>query len=83
MVLAELDTEYNAGLTIERLGLRGDGVAAGPVYATGTLPAEVVTGAQSGDRIDRPKIITPSPQRVRPALPACRYLRWLRAAACV
>ena len=67
--MAELDTEFNARLTIERLGLRGDGVAAGPVYATGTLPAEVVTGAQSGDRIDRPKIITPSLQRVRPPCP--------------
>lgn len=54
---------------IERLGHRGDGIAAGPVLAARTLPGEVVTGEIEDGRILRPKIMTPSPDRVTPACP--------------
>ncbi len=50
--------------TIERLGHKGDGIAPGPVFAARTLPGEVVTGALTGERIARPSIVTPSPDRV-------------------
>ncbi|MGR3289711.1 MAG: class I SAM-dependent RNA methyltransferase [Paracoccaceae bacterium] len=53
-------------LTIERLGHRGDGIAAGPVFAAGTLPGEEVAGQLSGDRLNEVKILTPSADRVRP-----------------
>ena len=56
-------------LTIERLGLHGDGIAEGPVYAARTLPGEIVTGDIDGDRIASPKIVTPSDQRVKPVCP--------------
>jgi len=51
-------------VSIERLGHRGDGIAAGPIYAPGTLPGEVVEGVLSGDRLSDIKIITPSIDRV-------------------
>ena len=54
---------------IQRLGLKGDGIADGPVYAPRTLPGEVISGAREGDRIDAPRIVTPSPDRVRPPCP--------------
>ena len=57
-------------LTIERLGHRGDGIAPGPVFVPRTLPGEVVTGALEGDRLPAPKIVTPSPERVKPH---CRH----------
>lgn len=50
--------------TIERLGLHGDGIADGPVYAARTLPGEIVEGELSGDRLASPRIITPSTDRV-------------------
>lgn len=53
-------------VTIRRLGHLGDGVADGPVFAALTLPGEEVAGAVKGDRIAQPKIINPSPNRVRP-----------------
>lgn len=56
-------------LTIDRLGHLGDGVGLGPdgpVYAAQTLPGEVVTGDVQGDRMLSPRILTPSPARVRP-----------------
>ncbi|MBF9029418.1 class I SAM-dependent RNA methyltransferase [Rhodobacterales bacterium HKCCE3408] len=56
-------------ITITRLGHRGDGIAPGPVYAPRTLPGEVVAGEIEGDRIESPRIITPSPDRVRPPCP--------------
>lgn len=56
-------------LTIERLGHLGDGIGPGPVYAPRTLPGEEVEGALSGDRIDAPSIVTPSPDRRRPPCP--------------
>jgi len=53
-------------VTIERLGHRGDGISAGPIFVPLTLPGEVVAGEITGDRIEVPKIVTPSPDRVRP-----------------
>ncbi len=53
-------------VTIDRLGHRGDGIAPGPVFVPLTLPGEVVAGEITGDRIEAPKIVTPSPDRVRP-----------------
>jgi 23S rRNA (uracil1939-C5)-methyltransferase len=57
----DLDT-----VTIDRLGHRGDGIAPGPLFVPLTLPGEVVAGEITGDRIETPKIVTPSPDRVRP-----------------
>lgn len=54
---------------VERLGRRGDGVAhgdAGRALAALTLPGEAIEGEAQGDRIPAPRILTPSPDRVRP-----------------
>lgn len=62
-------------LTIDRLGHLGDGVAAGPdgpVFVPGVLPGEVVEGECAGDRLVGVRILTPSPDRVRPP---CRHAR--------
>jgi len=62
-------------LTIARLGQKGDGVAAGPagpVFIPFALPGEVVSGEVDGDRMEAPKIVTPSADRV--AAP-CRHFR--------
>jgi 23S rRNA (uracil1939-C5)-methyltransferase len=59
-------------VTIDRLGHLGHGIAPGPVYVPGTLPGEVVEGTPDGDRLLDPKIITPSPNRVKPP---CRHAR--------
>ncbi len=61
-------TEY----TINRLGHLGDGIADGPLYAPQTLPGEVITGIPEGEALRDVKIITPSPDRVRPP---CRHFR--------
>lgn len=56
-------------LTVERLGHLGDGVAQGPngpVFVVGVLPGEEVEGDLTGDRLLNPRIVTPSPIRVRP-----------------
>jgi len=53
-------------LTIHRLGHQGDGIAPGPVFVPLTLPGEVVAGLVAGDRMDAPRIVTPSAIRVRP-----------------
>lgn len=56
-------------LKVERLGHRGDGIAQGPdgpVYLPQMLPGEVVEGTLSGDTLMNPRILTPSPNRVRP-----------------
>ncbi len=58
--------------TVERLGHLGDGVAPGPLFVPGALPGEVVTGTPKGDRLRDVKILTPSPQRVRPP---CRHFK--------
>jgi 23S rRNA (uracil1939-C5)-methyltransferase len=53
-------------VTIERLGHQGDGIAPGPVYVPRVLPREVVEGAVENGRINDPRIVTPSPDRIRP-----------------
>jgi len=50
--------------TIIRLGHHGDGIADGPLFAPRTLPGESIEGELIGDRIAKPKIITPSPDRI-------------------
>jgi 23S rRNA (uracil1939-C5)-methyltransferase len=57
---------------IIRLGHQGDGIAQGPVFAPMTLPGEVVTGTQDGDRLTEVRIVKPSPSRV--AAP-CRHYK--------
>lgn len=56
---------------IERLGHLGDGIAPGPIYVPRALPGEGVEGEITGDRIENPRILTPSPNRVRP--PCAHY----------
>lgn len=56
---------------IERLGHRGEGVAAG-VFVARALPGEEVEGAVENGRIAQPRILTPSPDRV--AAP-CRHYK--------
>ena len=58
-----------ADATIKRLGHHGDGIADGPIYASLTLPGEVITGDIDGDRIASPSVITPSPNRVKAPCP--------------
>ncbi|MES2665639.1 MAG: class I SAM-dependent RNA methyltransferase [Pseudomonadota bacterium] len=56
-------------LTIDRLGHLGDAIATGPdgaVFVPQMLPGEVVEGEVQGDRMVAPRIITPSPNRVKP-----------------
>lgn len=57
-------------LAIERLGQRGEGVAAGPVYVPDALPGERVLAMVDGDRGTRLDILIASPDR-RP--PICPY----------
>ena len=55
--------------TISRLGHLGHGIAAGPagpLFVPGVLPGEVVTGDPAGDRLENVRIVTPSPDRVKP-----------------
>jgi 23S rRNA (uracil1939-C5)-methyltransferase len=62
-------------LVIGRLGHHGDGVADtadGPVFVPGTLPGEVVAGVVENGRMAAPRILTPSPDRVRPPCPHVR-----------
>lgn len=61
-------TEY----TITRLGIYGDGIAEGPVFAPMTLPGEVVTGTLEGSTLSDVKIITPSEDRIAPV---CRHFK--------
>ncbi len=58
-------------VTINRLGHLGDGIADGPVFAPRTLPGEVIEGEATGNRIPAPRIVTPSPDRVKP--PCAHY----------
>jgi 23S rRNA (uracil1939-C5)-methyltransferase len=62
-------------LTIDRLGHLGDGVARGSdgtVFVPQTLPGEVVEGTLLGDHLTGIRILTPSPNRVRPPCPHAR-----------
>ena len=51
---------------IRRLGQHGDGIADGPVFASGALPGETVTGVLDGNRLTQVRIVTPSENRVKP-----------------
>jgi 23S rRNA (uracil1939-C5)-methyltransferase len=56
-------------LTIERLGHLGDAIAQGengPIFVAQMLPGEVVEGDLQGDKLVNARIVTPSPDRVRP-----------------
>ncbi|MGO4908233.1 class I SAM-dependent RNA methyltransferase [Pseudorhodobacter sp. W20_MBD10_FR17] len=56
-------------VTIERLGHLGDAIAQGengPIFVAQMLPGEVVEGELQGDKLVNTRIITPSPDRVRP-----------------
>jgi 23S rRNA (uracil1939-C5)-methyltransferase len=57
---------------IIRLGHQGDGIAQGPLFASMTLPGEVVTGTTDGDRLSDVRIVKPSPARVAPP---CRHYK--------
>jgi len=61
-------TEYH----IHHLGLHGDGIADGPVFAPMTLPGEVVSGDIEGQNLTNVRIVTPSDQRVSPP---CRHFK--------
>lgn len=61
--------------TVERLGRRGDGVAVsdgGQALAPLVLPGEVIAGEAVEGRIAAPRIVTPSPDRVRAPCPHYR-----------
>lgn len=60
---------------VERLGRRGDGVAwagAARALAPLTLPGEAIEGEADDGRIPAPRIVTPSPDRVRAPCPHYR-----------
>ena len=64
---------------VERLGRRGDGVAAGATAGAAgralaplTLPGEQIEGEAVDGRIAAPRILSPSPDRVRPV---CTHYR--------
>ncbi len=59
-------------ITINRLGLYGDGIADGPLYVPRTLPGERVTGRVDGQLLRDVKIVAPSSRRV--AAP-CRHFK--------
>ncbi|WP_145105268.1 class I SAM-dependent RNA methyltransferase [Cereibacter sediminicola] len=58
-------------VTIERLGHLGDAIGQG-VFVSGALPGEIVEGEVHEGRIAAPRILTPSPDRVRPPCPHAR-----------
>ncbi len=59
-------------ITIETLGAAGEGVAPGPIYAPFTLPGEVVEGEVADGRMEAPKIVAPSSDRVSAPCPLFR-----------
>lgn len=59
-------------LVIERLGHQGDGIAPGPVFVPMTLPGEEVEAEVTGGRAEEVRIVTPSPDRVKPL---CRHYK--------
>lgn len=55
--------------TVEAVGARGDGVAAGPVYVPFTLPGEQVLARVEDDRGELVEVSQSSPDRVEPPCP--------------
>lgn len=62
-------------VTIERLGHLGDAIAQGengPIFVSQVLPGEEVEGELEGNRLANIRILTPSPNRVKPP---CNHAR--------
>ena len=59
-------------IDIQRLGLHGDGIADGPLYAPLTLPGETVEGDLDGNRLTNMRVVTPSEHRVKAP---CRHFK--------
>ncbi|MEP2642611.1 class I SAM-dependent RNA methyltransferase [Roseobacter sp.] len=59
-------------ILIKHLGMQGDGVADGPLFAPLTLPGETVTGRVDGAKLCDVKVVQPSDRRV--AAP-CRHFK--------
>ncbi|MCT4555055.1 MAG: class I SAM-dependent RNA methyltransferase [Pelagimonas sp.] len=59
-------------LRIERLGHRGDGIAAGPVFIPGALPGELVAGEVVNGAMIAPRIVEPVEDRVKAP---CRHAK--------
>jgi 23S rRNA (uracil1939-C5)-methyltransferase len=62
----------NETLQIERIGGQGDGVGlgpSGPVFVPLSLPGETVSGQIIDGRMERPDILTNSPERIVPLSP--------------
>jgi 23S rRNA (uracil1939-C5)-methyltransferase len=59
-------------IDIQRLGLHGDGIADGPIFAPLTLPGESVEGELDGNRLKNIRVLTPSDQRVKAT---CRHFK--------
>lgn len=59
-------------VTIKRLGVKGDGIAEGPLFVSRCLPGEIVSGTLDRQTLTAPKIITPSDDRVSPP---CRHYK--------
>ncbi|WP_299422081.1 class I SAM-dependent RNA methyltransferase [uncultured Shimia sp.] len=59
-------------IDIQRLGLHGDGIADGPIYAPLTLPGETVEGEIDGTRLTNMRVVTPSEHRVKAP---CRHFK--------
>jgi len=53
-------------ISIERLGQKGEGIAAGPLYVPYALPGDEVRVAQSGDKTRLVEIIKASAERIAP-----------------
>lgn len=58
--------------TIRELGRQGDGVADGAIFVARVLPGEVIEGEATGGRIDAPRIVKPSEDRVSAP---CRHFK--------
>ena len=56
-------------LDVLRLGTRGEGVAAGPVYLPDALPGERVLADVDGERGRVVEVVRPSPDRIAPVCP--------------
>jgi SAM-dependent methyltransferases related to tRNA (uracil-5-)-methyltransferase len=57
---------------IQRLGHKGDGITAEGIFVPNALPGEVIEGVPVDGRIATARIVTPSPDRVKPV---CRHAK--------
>ncbi len=63
-----MSQQYN----IARLGHQGDGIADGPIFASRTLPGEIVSGTLEGDQLTDIRVEAPSDERVKAP---CRHYK--------